>query len=135
MQSLGRQHMGLETPIERHERGAGGADLIGERRKAERHAFAGVALGLAVQRLMLAELLEQQHGEEAWASPAARHDMERRWRLGDRLAIPAGELLAHGLDDLPLARDHLERRGDRSEKRRVGKEGVSTCRSRWWPYH
>src|SRR3546814_12934305 len=24
---------------------------------------------------------------------------------------------------------------DRSEKRRVGKECVSTCRSRWWPDH
>src|SRR3546814_4910440 len=24
---------------------------------------------------------------------------------------------------------------ERSEERRVGKEGVSTCRSRWWPYH
>src|SRR3546814_20414845 len=23
----------------------------------------------------------------------------------------------------------------RSEARRVGKEWVSTCRSRWWPYH
>src|SRR3546814_20588918 len=23
----------------------------------------------------------------------------------------------------------------RSEERRVGKEGVSTCRSRWWPSH
>src|SRR3546814_14706859 len=23
----------------------------------------------------------------------------------------------------------------RSEERRVGKEGVSTCRSRWWPDH
>src|SRR3546814_11289925 len=23
----------------------------------------------------------------------------------------------------------------RSEERRVGKEWVSTCRSRWWPYH
>src|SRR3546814_21185149 len=23
----------------------------------------------------------------------------------------------------------------RSEERRVGKEGVSTCRSRWWPCH
>src|SRR3546814_12660784 len=22
----------------------------------------------------------------------------------------------------------------RSDERRVGKEGVSTCRSRWWPY-
>src|SRR3546814_13271035 len=109
MQSLGRQHMGLETPIERHERGAGGADLIGERRKAERHAFAGVALGLAVQRLMLAELLEQQHGEEAWASTAARHDMERRWRLGDRLPIPAGKLPPPGLADLPPPRDHPNR--------------------------
>src|SRR3546814_20610386 len=25
--------------------------------------------------------------------------------------------------------------GNRSEERRVGKECVSTCRSRWWPYH
>src|SRR3546814_14634357 len=25
--------------------------------------------------------------------------------------------------------------GVRSEERRVGKECVSTCRSRWWPYH
>src|SRR3546814_18125003 len=23
----------------------------------------------------------------------------------------------------------------RSEERRVGKEGVSKCRTRWWPYH
>src|SRR3546814_18635988 len=27
------------------------------------------------------------------------------------------------------------RRGTRSEERRVGKECVSTCRSRWSPYH
>src|SRR3546814_14183774 len=27
------------------------------------------------------------------------------------------------------------RLGDRSEERRVGKECVSTCRSRWAPYH
>src|SRR3546814_6799306 len=24
---------------------------------------------------------------------------------------------------------------ERSEERRVGKAGVSTCSSRWWPYH
>src|SRR3546814_10448153 len=29
----------------------------------------------------------------------------------------------------------LVRRDDRSEERRVGKECVSTCRSRWSPYH
>src|SRR3546814_18519159 len=28
-----------------------------------------------------------------------------------------------------------ERRATRSEERRVGKECVSTCRSRWSPYH
>src|SRR3546814_14219638 len=29
----------------------------------------------------------------------------------------------------------VEPTGDRSEERRVGKECVSTCRSRWSPYH
>src|SRR3546814_15934326 len=29
----------------------------------------------------------------------------------------------------------FDSRGDRSEERRVGKECVSTCRSRWSPYH
>src|SRR3546814_12052044 len=28
-----------------------------------------------------------------------------------------------------------DKKGIRSEERRVGKEGVSTCRSRWSPYH
>src|SRR3546814_18496217 len=28
-----------------------------------------------------------------------------------------------------------EAQAKRSEERRVGKECVSTCRSRWWPYH
>src|SRR3546814_17258193 len=37
--------------------------------------------------------------------------------------------------------DHLDGHADRptiqkrSEERRVGKECVSTCRSRWWPYN
>ena len=38
--------------------------------------------------------------------------MERRRRLADLLAVPAGELLADMLDHLPLARDHLQRLGD-----------------------
>src|SRR3546814_14040551 len=37
------------------------------------------------------------------------------------------------------AKDGENRKGQaidrRSEERRVGKECVSTCRSRWWPYH
>src|SRR3546814_12208567 len=34
-----------------------------------------------------------------------------------------------------IGRDSCSRRGARSEERRVGKECVSTCRSRWSPYH
>src|SRR3546814_20895392 len=40
---------------------------------------------------------------------------------------------------LRIARDEAERanhaKSARSEERRVGKECVSTCRSRWSPYH
>src|SRR3546814_12413921 len=53
------------------------------------------------------------------------------------------ELPQHGLPlwhqyDSSTGREpgqHSRRRGQRSEERRVGKECVSTCRSRWSPYH
>src|SRR3546814_17742861 len=35
----------------------------------------------------------------------------------------------------PLRQGGAERAAKRSEERRVGKECVSTCRSRWSPYH
>ena len=61
---------------------------------------------------MLPVLLEQDHRQQARTGPAARDHMERRRRLADLLAVAAGELLAHVLDHLPLARDHLQRLGD-----------------------
>src|SRR3546814_12816510 len=54
---------------------------------------------------------------------------------------PAGpldaKLLPGGLVDLEFAVhvQQLVHRTGRSEERRVGKECVSTCRSRWSPYH
>lgn len=61
---------------------------------------------------MLAELLEQHHCQQAGARPAAGNHMERcRW-LTDLLAVPAGDLLTHRLDDLPAARNDFERLGD-----------------------
>src|SRR3546814_14591889 len=46
---------------------------------------------------------------------------------GDRRAfLPCRDDAAAGADDQPRLR---------SEERRVGKECVSTCRSRWSPYH
>src|SRR3546814_14718359 len=47
------------------------------------------------------------------------------------LPYDAGHLVAVDLDDRRL---HLDLR-HRSEERRGGKECVSTCRSRWSPYH
>src|SRR3546814_19780092 len=48
----------------------------------------------------------------------------------DTLALQA---LCHGA----MTWQHLEalQHAGRSEERRVGKECVSTCRSRWYPYH
>src|SRR3546814_18274135 len=52
-----------------------------------------------------------------------------------------------GMARMPLARLHrslqiaqikaldIAPEHPRSEERRVGKECVSTCRTRWWPYH
>ena len=81
-------------------------------RQAERHPLPGVAFGLAVERLMLPVLLEQDHRQQARASPTAGDHMERCRSLTDLLAVAAGEFLADMLDDLPLPWDHLQRLGD-----------------------
>src|SRR3546814_14883444 len=58
------------------------------------------------------------------------------WRIGTE-----HEKFCYGLDDfrpLPYAGERSIRAllaGPRSEERRVGKECVRTCRSRWAPYH
>lgn len=111
VQSLCGKDMGLDQPVKRHQRRAAGPDLVGERGEAELDAFAGIAVTLAVERLVRAELLEQDHREEARPEHPARSNVERRGRLRDLLAVPARELLPHGLDHLPLARDHFQRLG------------------------
>src|SRR3546814_20218209 len=58
-------------------------------------------------------------------------------QMFERGAIAEVEaLLARRLDpDLPAMRAIGVPQIARSEERRLGKEGVSTCRSRWWPQH
>src|SRR3546814_12160080 len=72
-------------------------------------------------------------------------------RAGPGIAPPAaiqGHLLLHRDSAVGAAAAALDldpfgtvrassptRGGNRSEERRVGHEGVSTCRSRWSPYH
>src|SRR3546814_12866319 len=56
-------------------------------------------------------------------------------------AMPPDTRAPADAHDVSLARNRLRsqpgqtREGPRSEERRVGKECVSTCRSRWPPYH
>ena len=57
---------------------------------------------------MLTDLLEQDHRQQIWSGPAAGRHMERRGGLADALAVAAGELLPHVLDDLPLAGHDLK---------------------------
>src|SRR3546814_8304807 len=47
------------------------------------------------------------------------------------LSMPMASVSAEG----PKPKTLSDRRTSRSEERRVGKECVSTCRSRWSPYH
>src|SRR3546814_5137360 len=68
-----------------------------------------------------------------WSSDVCSSDLGAAERVDD-LGHP-GFFLD---DDLGVARNAIGRRsdsGERSEERRVGKECVSTCRSRWSPYH
>src|SRR3546814_21146046 len=51
--------------------------------------------------------------------------------LADRAGLPAGVFNVVTGDAEPI----VARLCQRSEERRVGKECVSTCRSRWSPYH
>src|SRR3546814_1730638 len=82
-----------------------------------------------------------------WSSDVCSSDLAGAAAAGDRPLTPLGvelrrrqrEAVAPG-----VAVDHrevgvlvavVEAEPERSEERRVGKECVSTCRSRWSPYH
>jgi hypothetical protein len=127
--ALGGENVRLDALVERHQRERCGADLVSEGRDAERHAFAGEPLSLAVERLVLPVLLEQQHCQEARPRPPTRHDMERRGRLADGLAVAARDLLAHRLDDLPRPRDHLEGLGHVFSKLRQARATTGGARA------
>src|SRR3546814_4143479 len=84
-----------------------------------------------------------------WSSDVCSSDLRDGGGLDHRLERHAeGEELRHGrrhVPDRPVDVAPVQVRRDRerqqapsdrrSEERRVGKECVSTCRSRWSPYH
>src|SRR3546814_1887643 len=71
-----------------------------------------------------------------WSSDVCSSDLTLPWPLQERAStwLPrdqqVSELTLNG-----ITRNAAEAQRRRSEERRVGKECVSTCRSRWSPYH
>src|SRR3546814_5710338 len=69
-------------------------------------------------------------GQPAWRCRVKRGNLyPEQHQIGMRPA------LCRKSGSLEHAGRWLERGSNRSEERRVGKEWVSTCRSRWSPYH
>src|SRR3546814_1214731 len=66
------------------------------------------------------------------ATPFSAFDqrsIDHQWPIGIPFSQPCIGLLR------PILRNRQIKSSNRSEERRVGKECVSTCRSRWSPYH
>src|SRR3546814_12315411 len=61
------------------------------------------------------------------------HFLQRRYTAFGR-RMRGKELADMGRHNVKLRRGRVMFR-DRSDERGVGKECVSTCRSRWWPYN
>src|SRR3546814_17352007 len=76
---------------------------------------------------------------DAWEASGAERVALARAALdisplcADAYVLLAEEEAGSQQDALSLYRHGVE--AGRSAERRVGKECVSTCRSRWWPYH
>src|SRR3546814_17096808 len=70
-----------------------------------------------------------------WSSDVCSSDLVLRMAERDARRIAAAPVVLGGRT-FSIALASVKEAGvDRSEERRVGKECVSTCRSRWSPYH
>src|SRR3546814_11442970 len=93
----------------------------------------------AVEVDYVAELPEHERrrrGQARAAHVADHHPLAELARApGHQQAFgEAAALVELDVDDVEVVVARLKL-GERSEERRVGKECVSTCRSRWPPYH
>src|SRR3546814_4785815 len=70
---------------------------------------------------------------DLWGWPAA--NWSAAWASRVKGRVMCQEKAAANSRKNPMPVSHTNIMGVRSEERRVGKECVSTCRSRWSPYH
>src|SRR3546814_14835717 len=93
----------------------------------------GLSLGEAVFRALLQGI---QDGTLSAGDRLREEDVAKRLNVSRTPVREAfNRLLAKHFVEPAGARGLTVRRLDRSEERRVGKECVSTCRSRWSPDH
>lgn len=76
MQALGSEHMRLDQCVQRLQYRCASTDQVGQRRETEIDAFAPVSLALPVEGLMLAELVEQDHGQQIGPGKTAWRHVE-----------------------------------------------------------
>src|SRR3546814_10263602 len=81
-----------------------------------------------------------------WSSDVCSSDLKAEHRIGNKAVVrqprhqdsPSRTILSETCTAICPPRRPMRPRNigtSRSEERRVGKECVSTCRSRWSPYH
>src|SRR3546814_15661799 len=112
------------------------------------HAFLEAldALGHVAHHVGKPALAEQQQDDDAENEPVPdaqtthlKISLCRPYKGGPRRMHTAPSKKALNffavVDQIKLVHRRLESEVDRSEERRVGKECVSTCRSRWSRYH
>ena len=129
MDALGGKHVRLDQLIQRQQRGRAGSDVIRHGGERNLDPFAVILLALAVERLMVGVLRDQDHRQQARPRIAACDRVERRRRLRDPLAGAAGELLAHMLGHEPAPRLYVERLGDvLADLRQLGAAAARACR-------
>src|SRR3546814_11015769 len=114
------------TPLFRSQ--AGSRDDLAE-------AFPGIAHARNAGFLLQGRLRADLNGCEAWLQVELADGNERRLPLPDFPQRYLSQSVAAQMQGKWwLARELLAQGRWRSEERRVGKECVSTCRSRWSPY-
>src|SRR3546814_17178610 len=98
---------------------------------ARHQSFSAAAAELNVTPAAVGQLVRTL---EQWLGTSVFHrNSSGRTRLvATEAAVRALPDIRAGFDRLSLGMERLKE--GRSDERRVGKECVSTCRSRWWPY-
>jgi hypothetical protein len=128
--ALCAQNIAAKGLNDRVEHNHAAADPVGECRLIDLDALASISIALSIERQMRQELGDQHHREQARSCKPAGNRTGWGRRLGDRLAIPARELLAHVLYDLPAPRFAFQHLRHFAELTKADAAAFATCTRR-----